>query len=56
MKFKLQCTDSIETSDGALPCITTMEFEAVFLPEILENVERFLRGAGFYLSNLDYDV
>lgn len=56
MKFKLQAIDSITTSDGPLPCITTIEFEEIALPEILEHVQRFLLGCGFQLANLDYDV
>ena len=37
-------------------CISTKTFEAVSLPEIIPEIEAFLRGAGFYIKNLDYEV
>jgi hypothetical protein len=34
---------------------TTVEFDKEYLPDILENIEMFLRGAGFHFSgNLDF--
>ena len=49
MKFEMKCTDDY----GA---INTIVFEEVTLPKILDNVTLFLRGAGFQLENLDYDL
>ena len=34
----------------------TSEFQKDALPEIVTNIELFLRGAGFYIKNLDYEV
>jgi hypothetical protein len=34
---------------------TTVEFDKEYLPDILENIEMFLRGAGFHFGgNLDF--
>ena len=33
----------------------TLEFEKEYLPDVLENIEMFLRGAGFHFAgNLDF--
>lgn len=56
MKFKLYCVEDIASGTGAAPTSHTTEFEAVGLNVILLNIEQFLRGCGFYLENLDYDL
>lgn len=45
-KYTLICDHS---TIGA-PMKSTMEFETDFLPEVLENFELFLRGAGFFFD------
>jgi hypothetical protein len=42
-KFTLIC----DQGEFGTPLKTTTEFEVDFLPEVLENFELFLRGAGF---------
>ena len=36
--------------------ITSHEFSEESLPVIIENFEQFLRGCGFQIKNLEYDV
>jgi len=46
-KFTLICDHGNEK--------TTVEFEKDFLPEVLENIEMFLRGAGYHFDGtLDF--
>lgn len=45
-KYTLICEH--DEFDGTLK--TSTEFRSDFLPEVLENVELFLRGAGFYFD------
>ena len=46
-KFTLICDHGNEK--------TTVEFEKDYLPEVLENLEMFLRGAGYYFDGtLDF--
>ena len=56
MKFKLQAIEELYSGTGTAPASHTTEFEAEALPEIVMNIELFLRGAGFYIKNLDYEV
>jgi hypothetical protein len=42
MKYTLTCTDGNFTN--------TVEFEQDFLPSVLENMQLFLRGCGFYFD------
>ena len=49
MKYKLIAEDTYGSS------ITTREFEADYLPNVLSEVELFLKGAGFVFDgNLDF--
>ena len=49
MKYKLIAEDEFGSST------TTREFQADFLPDVLSEVELFLRGAGFFFEgNLDF--
>lgn len=34
----------------------TTQFDKELLPEILTEITLFLRGCGYFLENLDYDV
>lgn len=49
MKFKLEC-NRYDTAT------ITYEFSEETLPEILTEIEIFLRGCGFFITNIDYDV
>lgn len=42
MKYTLTCTDGNFTN--------TVEFEQDFLPSVLENMQLFLKGCGFYFD------
>lgn len=55
MRFVLKSTEEIYSGMRTAPVTHTTEFEADALPEILMSIELFLRGAGFYIKNLDYD-
>ena len=35
-------------------CKTTMEFEAIFLPHVVDKMEEFLKGTGFYFDELSF--
>lgn len=35
-------------------CKTTMEFEAIFLPHVVDKMEEFLKGTGFYFDELTF--
>jgi len=48
MNFNLICSDKLT--------LTTRQFRAEQLSDILQEVEIFLKGCGFYLENIDYDV
>lgn len=54
MKFRLMAVEEVLPGEG--PAIHTSEFSAEFLPDVLMNIEMFLRGCGFYIKNLDYDA
>ena len=44
-QFTFTCVDEEET-------ITTMEFEGVYLPHVVDKVEGFLKASGFYFDEL----
>lgn len=48
MRFNLECEENGRK--------TTVEFETILLYEAVQNIEVFLKAAGFQLENLDYDV
>ena len=48
-QFKLVCTDDDET-------ISTKEFEATILDEVVEKTEDFLRGVGYVFEGLKTEV
>ena len=51
MKYILKQIDDISGANA----VTTIEFSADYLPDILEHVEMFLRGSGFIVSGkLDF--
>ena len=51
MKYIFKQIDNISGSNA----VTTIEFDADYLPDILEHFEMFLRGSGFHPSgNLDF--
>jgi hypothetical protein len=54
MNFLLMATEKDFYNEKS--CFSTKTFEATSLPEILPEIEAFLRGAGFYIKNLDYDT
>ena len=56
MKFKLQAIEELYSGMGTAPASHTTEFEAEALPEIMMNIELFLRGAGYFITNIDYDI
>ena len=56
MKFKLQATEEMWSGLGGNEQTFTSEFSAVTLNEVVQQVEQFLRGCGYYLENLDYDI
>ena len=56
MKFKFQATEEMWSGVGTAPQQFTAEFSAVTLNEVIQNFEQFLRGCGYYLENLDYDI
>lgn len=35
-------------------CKTSMEFEGVFLPHVVEKMEEFLKGTGFFFDQLEF--
>tara|TARA_B100000029_G_scaffold288985_1_gene282730 strand:- start:3858 stop:4097 length:240 start_codon:yes stop_codon:yes gene_type:complete len=35
-------------------CKTTMEFEGIFLPHVVEKMEEFLKGTGFFFDQLEF--
>ena len=35
-------------------CKTTMEFESIFLPHVVDKMEEFLKGTGFYFDELTF--
>ena len=52
MKYTLIAEDTWDGSNGSK---TTREFEGDFLPDVLTEIELFLRGAGFVFNgNLDF--
>ena len=51
MKYVFKQIDDISGANA----VTTIEFSADYLPDILEHVEMFLRGSGFIVSGkLDF--
>ena len=53
-KFTL-ITEHTDLYTGDVTSKTTHEFEVDYLPDVLENIELFLRGAGFVFDgNLDF--
>ena len=52
MKFKLFAVEEIFSGMGTAPASHTTKFEAEALPEVIMNIELFLKGCGFYLENL----
>ena len=51
MKYILKQIDDISGANA----VTTIEFSADYLPDILEHIEMFLRGSGFIVSGkLDF--
>jgi hypothetical protein len=48
MNFNLSCSDGLT--------MTTRQFKAVALPDIMVEIELFLKGCGFYVENLTYDI
>jgi hypothetical protein len=51
MKYILKQIDDISGANA----VTTIEFSADYLPDILEHVEMFLRGSGYIISGkLDF--
>ena len=55
MKYILKQIDDISGANA----VTTIEFSADYLPDILEHVEMFIRGSGFIVSGkldfIDYE-
>jgi hypothetical protein len=55
MKYILKQIDDISGANA----VTTIEFSADYLPDILEHIEMFLRGSGFIVSGkldfIDYE-
>tara|TARA_E500000305_G_scaffold36381_1_gene27735 strand:+ start:274 stop:522 length:249 start_codon:yes stop_codon:yes gene_type:complete len=35
-------------------CTTTVEFEGIFLPHVIDRVEGFLKASGFFFEELNY--
>lgn len=56
MKFKLQATEEMWSGLGTAPQQFTSEFSAVSLLEVVQNFEQFLRGCGYHVENMDYDI
>lgn len=56
MKFKLYCVEEIFSGMGTAPASHTTEFEAESLHEVIMNIELFLKGCGFQIESLDYDL
>lgn len=56
MRFKLQAMEDINSGLGRAPQTYCAEFDAVVLPDVVQQIEQFLRGCGYYLYNLDYDI
>lgn len=56
MKFILRAEEEIHSGIGVAPLVHTTEFQADMLPDIVSNIELFLKGAGYSLTNLDYDL
>ena len=46
-QFKLTCVDEDN-------CTTSIEFEGIFLPHVIEKVEGFLKASGFFFEELNY--
>ena len=46
-QFKLTCVDEDN-------CTTSVEFEGIFLPHVIEKVEGFLKASGFFFEELSY--
>ncbi len=44
-QFTFTCVDEEDTT-------TTMEFEGIFLPHVVDKVEGFLKASGFYFDEL----
>ena len=44
-QFKLTCVDEDN-------CTTSVEFEGIFLPHVIEKVEGFLKASGFFFEEL----
>ena len=44
-QFKLTCVDEDN-------CTTSVEFEGIFLPHVVDKVEGFLKASGFYFDEL----
>lgn len=55
MKFKLIGTEEIWSGMGTAPAITTVEFEAEALQEVVMNMELFLKGCGFEIKSLSWE-
>ena len=55
MKYILKQIDDISGANA----VTTIEFSADYLPDVLEHIEMFLRGSGFIVSGkldfIDYE-
>jgi hypothetical protein len=50
-KFKFTCING----DGGEDMINTLEFDASYLPEVLQGFEQFLRGSGYHFrGELDF--
>ncbi len=56
MRFNLTAFEDIQSGTGKVPSVYTSEFEAIALPDILQEIEQFLRGCGFHIYNIDYDT
>lgn len=49
MIFRFQAEDCMGTTH-------TTQFDKELLPEVMLEIELFLRGCGYFLKNLDYDA
>lgn len=52
MKFSLSCERREDTIFGQKGAKNTLEFDAEALPEVLEEIERFLRGCGYQFEGV----
>jgi len=50
MKFTLNCERKEDTLFKQKAAKNSLEFEAETLPEVLEEIERFLRGCGYHFD------